>query len=141
MHQVLQERQAGINRRAGFREPDRDHRFAELSARTHLDWFLVQGCDPVFFRAPKFIPHWIKNDADDHFTAKAKRDRNAKMWDAIKKIHGAIERIDHPLVLTSLIAHNSFLAVERVRRKLFEQNSRDQILRFDIDLELDVVGG
>ena len=44
----------------------------------------------------------------------AQRDRNAKMRDAVEIVHGAVERIDHPLMLAGLIADDSFFAIERV---------------------------
>ena len=45
------------------------------------------------------------------------------------------------MIVARLVADDAFLAVERVLRKTLEQNFRDQILRQDIDLELDVVRG
>ena len=43
------------------------------------------------------------------------------MWDAVEIIHGAIQRIDNPLVFAGLIAHHSFFTVKRVLGKLFEK--------------------
>ena len=61
------------------------------------------------------------------------------MWDAVEKIHGAIERIDHPLMIARLVAHDSLLAVERVLRKFLQEQFGDERLGANIDLELDVV--
>ena len=61
------------------------------------------------------------------------------MRDAVEIIDGAIERIDHPLKFALLVADDSFFAVERVIREIFQQCMRDQFLRLHIDLEFDVV--
>ena len=63
------------------------------------------------------------------------------MRNAVEEIHRAIERIDDPLMIACLVADDSFFAVKRVLRKTLEQDFRDQILRQNIDLELDVVRG
>ena len=63
------------------------------------------------------------------------------MRDAIEEIHRSIERIDDPLMIARLVANDSFFAIKRMFRKTFEQDFRDQILRQNIDLELDVVRG
>ena len=61
------------------------------------------------------------------------------MRNAIEIIHGAIEWIDDPLVVARLVAHDSFFAIKRVLWEFFQERVGDQILRFDIDLELDVM--
>ena len=68
------------------------------------------------------------------------RNRNAKMRDAVEIIHRAVERIDHPLKFALLIADDSFFAIKRVIRKIFQErmsviNSCDS----HIDLQFDVV--
>ena len=61
------------------------------------------------------------------------------MWNAVEIIHGAIQRIDNPLVFAGLIAHDSFFTVKRVLRKLFEKEPGNQLLCLNVDLELDIV--
>ena len=51
----------------------------------------------------------------------------------------AVERIDDPLMIARLVADDPLFTIERVLRKMFEQDFRDQILRQNIHLELDVV--
>src|SRR6266404_7938877 len=92
-----------------------------------------------FLRTPHLVAHWVVNHADDDLTFQSKRDRNAKMRDPVKIIHGAVERIDHPLMLARLIAHNSFFAVKRVLRKLFQQCFGDELLCLDVNRQFDVV--
>ncbi len=45
------------------------------------------------------------------------------MWNTVEIIHGAIQRIDDPLVFAGLITHDSFFTVKRVLGKLFEKES------------------
>src|SRR6266404_3363913 len=94
-----------------------------------------------FLRAPHFVAHRIVNHADDDFAFQPERDRNAEVRDSVKIIHGAVEWVDNPLMLARLVADDSFLAVERMLGKLFQQFFRDQLLRFNVDGELDVVRG
>ena len=61
------------------------------------------------------------------------------MRDAIKIVHGAVERIDHPLMGAGLVAHDTFLAVESVLGKLVEQQSSDEILRLHVDGQFDIM--
>ncbi len=63
------------------------------------------------------------------------------MRNAVEKIYRPVERIDDPLIVARLVAHDAFLTVKRVLGKTLEQDFRDQILRQNIDLELDVVRG
>ena len=61
------------------------------------------------------------------------------MRNAVEIIHGAIKRIDDPLVFAGLIAHDSFFAIKCVLGKLFEKEFGNQLLRLNIDLEFDIV--
>ena len=61
------------------------------------------------------------------------------MRNAVEIIHGAVERIDDPLMIAFLIAHNSFLAIKRMLRKFFQERFGDQFLGPHIDLKFDVV--
>ena len=75
--------------------------------------------DFAFLRSPEFFAHRIVNYTDDDFALETQRNRNAKMRNAVEIIHGAVERIDHPLILALLIANDSFFAIKRVSRKVF----------------------
>ena len=141
MDHLLEKRQPGIDRRAGFGESDRDHRFREIGPRADPKRFAIQERRLPFFAAPEFVAHRIVDHPDDDFSAQTQRDRNAKMRDAVEEIHRAIERIDDPLMIARLVADDSFFAIKRVLRKTFEQDFCDQILGQHIDLELDVVRG
>ena len=61
------------------------------------------------------------------------------MRNAVEIIYGAVERIDDPLMIALLVAHDSFFAIERVLGKFFQERFGDQFLGAHIDLELDVV--
>src|SRR5580704_6314748 len=61
------------------------------------------------------------------------------MRNSVKIIHRAVQRIDNPLMITRLVAHDSFLAVKCVLGKFSQQRFGDQLLGLDIDRELDVV--
>ena len=63
------------------------------------------------------------------------------MRDAVKIIHRAVERIDDPLEVARLVAADAFLAVDRVVGETREGHLRDEVLRADIEFELDVVRG
>ena len=93
----------------------------------------------AFLRGPEFLAHRIVNYPDDDFALEAQRNRNAKMRNAVKIIHRAVERIDDPLMIAFLIAHNSFLAIKRMLGKFFQERFGDQFLSAHIDFEFDVV--
>ena len=61
------------------------------------------------------------------------------MWNPIEIIHGAIKRIDDPVVLAGLITYDPFFAVKCMFWKFFEKQPGNQFLRLNIDLQLDVV--
>src|ERR1700736_847670 len=61
------------------------------------------------------------------------------MRDPVEIIHRAIQRIDNPLMLARLVANGSFFAVESVLGKFLQERLSDELLRLDIDGELDVV--
>ncbi len=81
-----------------------------------------------FCAAPHFIANRIVNNADNDFARETQRDRDAEMRNAVEIIHGAIERIDDPLVFAGLVAHDSFLAVKRMLGKFFQKQLGDQLL-------------
>src|SRR5260370_21023336 len=92
-----------------------------------------------FLGGPHLVADRIVNYANDDFAFETQRDRNTKVWDLVKIIHGAIERIDHPLVLARLVADNSLFTVKRVLGKLLEQRLGDEFLRLHVDREFDIV--
>src|ERR1043166_1577174 len=61
------------------------------------------------------------------------------MRNTVEIIHGAIQRIDDPLMIAGLIPHGTFFAVNRVGGKFVEKQFADQMLRLNIDLQFDVV--
>ena len=61
------------------------------------------------------------------------------MRNAVEIIYGAIQRIDDPLMIARLVAHDSFFAIKRVLGKLFQERFGDQILSPHVDFQLDVV--
>src|ERR1041385_7926243 len=63
------------------------------------------------------------------------------MRNAVEIIHRAIERIDDPLMIAGLISPDTFFAVKRVAGEFVEKQFTDQLLRLNIDLQLDVVRG
>src|SRR4051812_44233187 len=69
----------------------------------------------------------------------AQRDGDAEVRDAVEVIHRAVDGVDDPLVGAGLVSGDAFLAEDRVLRKAGEQHARDEILRTDVELELDVV--
>ena len=87
--------------RAGFGKSDGDDRIAQLGPLAHATNAAVQFRFAAFLHCPDFIAHRIVNHADNNFALTTQRDRNAKMRDAVEIIHGAIERIDHPLIIRS----------------------------------------
>ena len=74
---------------------------------------------PPFLRGPNFLAHRIVNYPDDDFSHETQRNRNAEMRNAVEIIYGAVERINDPLMMAFLIAHNSFLAIKRMLGKFF----------------------
>ena len=101
--------------------------------------FAVQARAFAFLATPHLVAHRIVNHAHDDLAFETQRDRSAKVRDAIKIIHGAVERIDDPLVLARLVADDSLFTVERMVRKLFEQQIGNQLLHAHVDLQLDIV--
>ena len=99
----------------------------------------VQKRGLAFFRRPKFVANRIENHPENNLALKTERDRNAKVRDAVEKIHRPIERVDNPVVIALLIADDALFALKRVLWKTPKQHFADQILRLHIDLELDVV--
>jgi hypothetical protein len=69
------------------------------------------------------------------------RDRNTRVRDAVRKIHGAINRIHHPAIFRILVAGIALLAEERNLRESGVQFSFNQLLAAHIEFELDVVRG
>lgn len=61
------------------------------------------------------------------------------MRNAVEEIHRAINRIDNPLAGGLLVARDAFFAVECIARASPEKNAGDEILRFLVERELDVV--
>src|SRR3954452_3155752 len=61
------------------------------------------------------------------------------MRNPIKIIHGAVERIDYPLMVARLIADDTFLAVKSMARKFLQQQISNDLLAFDVDRQLNVV--
>src|SRR5262249_30700314 len=61
------------------------------------------------------------------------------MRDAVEIIHRAIQRIDDPLMIAGLISPDTFFAVKRVTGEFVEKQFADQLLRLNIDLQLDVM--
>src|SRR4029450_5101975 len=82
---------------------------------------------------------WVVNNTNHNLVAETQCNRDAKMRNAIEIIHGAIKRIDDPLVLAGLITYDSFFAIKRVFWKFFEKQLRNQFLCLNIDLQLDIV--
>ena len=134
MNHLLEKRQSRFDGHAGFRKADRNDGLRQIGALAYPKCFSVQCRARTFLAAPHFIANRIVNHADNDFALEAQRNRNAEVRDAVEIIHGAIERIDDPLMLARLIADDSFFAVKRVLGKFFEQRIRDQLLRFDINL-------
>src|ERR1043166_5306418 len=135
----LKQGQIPINHLTSLGEPDRDDGFAQFGAFADPEVFAVQTRVFAFLDTPHFVAHGIVNHTYDDLPFETQGDRNAKVRDTIKIIHGAVERIDHPLVIARLVADDSLFAVERVVRKLFEQQICNQLLHAHVDLELDVV--
>ena len=79
------------------------------------------------------------NHAHHNFAGDAQRDRHAEVRNAIEKIHRAIDRVDDPLPVGVLVASDALLAVERVAGPRAEQDAGDQLLRFLVERQLDVV--
>ena len=52
---------------------------------------------------PKFVARRIVDDADDDLAAFAQRDAYAKVRDSVKKVQGAVDRIDDPLEVARLL--------------------------------------
>jgi len=61
------------------------------------------------------------------------------MGEAVEKIHRAINRIDDPLKRTLLIARDPFLAIDGMIGIAPQKNPGDQLLRANIEIQLDVV--
>src|SRR6267143_622711 len=114
MLHFLQQRKTSFDCYAGLGKPDRNHCFREISALAHAKWFAVKRRLATFLRRPDFLPHRIINYPDDDFAHETQRNRNAKMRNAVEIIYGAVERIDDPLMIAFLIAHNPFLAIKRM---------------------------
>src|ERR1043166_3053858 len=61
------------------------------------------------------------------------------MRNAVEIIHGAIQRIDDPLMITGLVPHDTFLAIKCMAGEFAEKQFADHLLRLNIDLQFDVV--
>ena len=118
------QRKTCFDRHAGLGKSDRNHGFREIGALAHAKWLAIQGRLAAFLRRPDFFTHRIVNYPDDDFALEAQRNRNAEMRNAVEIIHGAIERIDDPLMIAFLIAHNSFFAIKRVLGKFLQRAIR-----------------
>ena len=92
-------------------------RSARLLTRNGLPFKV--GASP-FFASPHFFADRIVNHADNYFALGPQRDRDAEMRDAVEIIYGAVERIDHPLMIACLVADDSLFAVKSVLGKLLE---------------------
>ena len=110
----------GVDGHAGLGKSDRHDRLRQIGPLAHAKSRAVQRRFAAFLHRPQFVAHRIVNHADNNFALATQRDRNAKMRDAVKIIHRAIERIDHPLIIARLVADNSFFAVKRVLGKFLQ---------------------
>ena len=53
------------------------------------------------------------------------------MRNAVEIIHGAIQRVDDPLMIARLIPNDTFFSVKRMSGKFVEKQFADQLLRCD----------
>ena len=90
-------------------------------------------------RFPHFIAHRIVNDADYDVVAMAQCDGDTEMWDAIEIVHRAVDGIHDPMPVASLVSCEAFFAENGVIGKAGEEHLSDELLRFHIEGELDVV--
>ena len=67
-------------------------------------------------------------------------DRDGEVGDAVEEVHGAVNRIDDPLVGSIRITPHSLLPIDRMVGKNPQHNGLDQCLRAAVKLQLDVVG-
>src|ERR1041385_5726934 len=139
MHHFLEQRETGVDCRGSLGEADGEDRVRQISARADVKFLPIQKRRLAFFRRPKLVANRIENHPENNLALKTERDRNAKVRDAVEKIHRPIERVDNPLVISLLIADDALFAIKGVLWKTPEQHFADQVLRLHIDLELDVV--
>src|SRR5207244_6743524 len=124
MNHLLEQREICVDRLAGLGEPDRDHCFSKVRAVAYVNGIAIELWSFAFLPLPHFPADWVVNNTDHDLIAEAQRNRAAKMWNPIEIIHGAIKRIDDPLVLAGLITPGSFFAIKRGFWNSFENRLR-----------------
>ena len=121
MDHLLEQREICVDRLGGFGEPNGDDGFSEICAIAYVEGIAIQFWNLAFLSFPHFPTNGVVDNTNYDLVAETQCNRDAKMWNAIEIIHGAVQRIDNPLVFAGLIAHDSFFTVNRVLGKLFEK--------------------
>src|SRR5262249_31516479 len=139
MDHLLEQRKICVDRLGGFGEPNGNDGLSEICAIAYVESLAIQFWNLAFLSFPHLSTNGVVYNTNHDLIPEAQCNRDAKMWNAVEIIHGAIQRIDDPLVFARLISHNSFYSVKRVLGKLFEKEFANQFLHLNVDLELNVV--
>ena len=104
------------------------------------NWSPVQGDPSRGTRSdPKFVGHRLVNDTRGDHPVVAVGDRNGKVGDAVEEVHRAVDRVDDPLIGSTLVPADPLLAVNRMIGKDSQNKRLDQRLGATVELQLDVV--
>ena len=81
----------------------------------------------------------VEDDADLDLVIQPCGDGDAEVGDTIEIVHGSVDGIDDPLPRAGLVPGYAFFSVDGVIWEGFQNDVRDQVLRFDVEIEFDVV--
>ena len=122
-----------------FTATDEDDGFFQLGASADAKGFAIEKDFATFLGGPCFVSHGVMDDSHENIFSLSKRDGDAEVGNAVKEIYGAIDGVDDPLVFGVLIAAETFFAVQGVIWVVGSDTSKDEILSFAVEFQLEVM--
>src|SRR5450755_2507703 len=80
----------------------------------HVNRFAVELCAFAAARGEEVLVQGIENHAELHVAAMLIRDRDAERRESVRKVGGAVERIDDPSMLALVLAGAALLGEDRM---------------------------